>query len=187
MTETDDPDDMRQLMRDVRQAWLDREAKERRDAAGALRLAVDLLARQIADWPLPEGLSPARLAVLRALNGREPCTAATLADYMRIQPQSLTRMLAEMEAHGLISRRADRRQGLIERTELGKQLAIENLRSGDARIARAMKAALSHEEVGMLQLATTLLHRVMRALDAEAKAEATQSAQTPAAPAKPER
>ena len=79
-----------------------RDENVRRIRSGVVRLSRRLRAERPAD-----ALAPTKISVLAQLwrNGR--MSAGDLADLERIQPQSLTRTLAALEADGLILRRPD--------------------------------------------------------------------------------
>ena len=86
------------------------------------------------------GLSSSKLSVLGFLYQGGEGTATELASYLRIQPQSLTRLISDLERSKLITRRtndADRRQSLLEITEVGAQVA-------DRRDARTAGDALAN-------------------------------------------
>lgn len=90
-------------------------------------------------------------------------TATALAAAEHIQPQSLTRLLARLERDGLITRRADtvdRRQLLIEITEHGREVLIEDTSRREAWLADAMADHLTSTERELLRLASTLLERL---------------------------
>ncbi|MEI9987458.1 MAG: MarR family transcriptional regulator [Aliidongia sp.] len=83
------------------------------DVARALHHSRDLDVAPPDGGRAPDGLSAARHAVLGLLRREGPSTATALAAYLHIQPQSLTRLLADLDRRGLITRRAaeaDRRQ-----------------------------------------------------------------------------
>jgi DNA-binding MarR family transcriptional regulator len=72
-----------------------------------------------------KGLSMAKLGVLGRLYRNGTTTPTALAAYLRIQPQSLTRLLADLQRRKLITRRpdeADRRQSLLELTPAEQEL-----------------------------------------------------------------
>jgi DNA-binding MarR family transcriptional regulator len=113
-------------------------------------------------------LSLARLGVLGRLHREGGATAAALAGALGIQPQSLTRLLAELERKGLISRRPDaedRRQSLIAITPMGKRLLLEDVGEQRALLASTMAAVLTPAEQEMLRLAAGLMERLSDALE----------------------
>ena len=86
---------------------------------GVLRLSRRLLGERPAD-----GLSTAKLSVLAHLYLHGPATPGHLAVTEHYMPQSLTRVLAELETDGLVARRRgerDRRQSVLAITEAGRR------------------------------------------------------------------
>lgn len=107
-----------------------------------------------------------RLSVLGHLHRDGPATPSTLAQREGIQPQSLTRLLADLETEGLALRRQtehDRRQFLIEITPAGRELLQRDARHKAAWLAGAMAARLSTTEQELLGLAAQLMERLAEA------------------------
>lgn len=109
------------------------------------------------------GLSASRYGALACLFRKGPMSASALAAEERLQPQSLTRVLAALEEQHLITRQidaADRRRSRIEITPLG----VDRLRTAVARqetwLADALRDQLSPVERDMLLLAVRLLDRL---------------------------
>jgi DNA-binding MarR family transcriptional regulator len=86
-----------------------------------------------------------------------------LAELERIQPQSLTRVLADLVEEGLISRRPDpddgRRQ-LLEITPDGRAALTGDMQMRDAWLAKAMDSELSDAERELLRTAAKLMERL---------------------------
>ena len=104
-----------------------------------------------------------QLTVLAHLSRRGPMTPGELAAAERVQPQSLTRTLASLEDHKLITRHpdaADGRRSLIAMTEAGRQMLGRDLRQRDGWLAQAMAGHLTPTERGLLRLAGQLLERL---------------------------
>jgi len=90
-------------------------------------------------------------------------TASALAGLEHIQPQSITRILNDLEAGELIHReqdQTDRRQFRLEITPKGRALLIEDARRKDAWLADVMTAALTEAERDLLRIAARLLDRL---------------------------
>jgi len=86
-----------------------------------------------------------------------------LARQERLQPQSLTRIIAELDQRGLVARRpdaADRRQVLIDITPQGRELLVLDARQQNAWLAAAMDTKLTGTEQALLVLAGKLLDRL---------------------------
>src|ERR1700747_2975173 len=98
--------------------------------ASALRISVSRLARRLRAERLARGvgleLSDTQLAALAALERHEAMTPGELAEHEKVQPPSMTRVIAVLEERGLVRRAphaTDRRQVILTvtagRRELG--------------------------------------------------------------------
>jgi DNA-binding MarR family transcriptional regulator len=139
-------------------------SRETLRTADAVRRATTRLARQLRRLRGDHGVSAAKLAVLGHLYraGRE-VTAVDLARWEKLQPQSLTRIIAELEERGLLARRqdeADRRQILIRITGQGRDLLVQDALRQNAWLAQAIDARLTGTEQALLHLAAGLLERL---------------------------
>lgn len=115
-------------------------------------------------------MSMSKLVVVGYLYRRGASSGTELASFMRIKPQSLTRMIADLERRKLITRRpneADRRQALLEITEAGARLLEEDILSQRQALARAVMTALTPAEQEMLRLAAGLMDRLATATEEE--------------------
>ena len=133
-------------------------------AAQQVRAGVVHLAQRLRRLRANHGVSNAKLAVLsRLYQAADPITAVELARLEQLQPQSLTRIIAELEERGLIARRADetdRRQMLLTITGSGRDLLTQDARAQIIWLARMMEANLTGMEAGVLALAGPLLERL---------------------------
>jgi len=130
------------------------------DTATQLRRSVTRLMRRMRR---DRNLGPGRLSVLGHLFRTGSMTPGALAQEEGVQPQSLTRLLADIEAEGLASRRRDERDGrqsLLELTETGHALLAEDGAARSAWLAEAMDAKLSPTEQELLRLAAQLIDRL---------------------------
>ncbi|HEX3786723.1 MAG TPA: MarR family transcriptional regulator [Pseudonocardiaceae bacterium] len=112
------------------------------------------------------GLSLTKLSVLGRIDRDGPATASTIAEAERIQPQSMTRVVAELEALGLIERLADqtdRRRVLLRPTDAGHALIDEDRRQRDEWLMVAMDQQLTAAERDILRVAATLLDQLAEA------------------------
>ena len=142
-------------------------------AANAVRRGVTRLARRLRSERSADAVSLSKLSVLGRLNRGGPLTATDLAEQERIQPQSLTRLLTDLEEQGLITRRQDkhdRRQLLLEITLSGTELLIQDARQQALWLSRAMSFLLSTVEQEVLHLAAQLMQQL-----ADAEVPATES------------
>ena len=135
-----------------------RDENVRRIRSGVVRLSRRLRAERPAD-----ALAPTKIGVLAELwrNGR--MSAGDLADLQRVQPQSLTRTLASLEADGLIARRPDeldRRQQVIGITEAGVAALSEDMQARERWLAKAMDLHLTPAARQLLADAAELMDRL---------------------------
>jgi len=133
------------------------------DAAGALHRSVLRLFRVLRAGRQGEGLTLSRAGVLGYLYREGTATSSEVAAYLRVRPQSLTRLLAGLEEVGLIARRAsgeDRRESLLEITEAGARLLVEGIRAQRMRLAQVMEQELTPAEMEVLRIAAGLMDRI---------------------------
>jgi len=74
--------------------------------AARLRLSATRLARRLRQ-EADAGLSPSQLSALSSIELRGPLTLGALAEHERVAPPSVTKVVAKLEAAGLVERRAD--------------------------------------------------------------------------------
>jgi DNA-binding MarR family transcriptional regulator len=130
--------------------------------ASALRLGAGRLSRRLRLERPPGALSTAKLAVLADLHRLGDQTAGRLASAQRVQPQSLTRVLASLEAAGLIARRrnaADGRQARLSITRAGIEELAADMAGRDDWLAAAIARASPGERV-LLHAAGELMQRI---------------------------
>ncbi len=143
--------------------------------AHALRGATTRLARRLRRLRADHGVTAATLSVLGHLYRADRGLAAVeLARLEGLQPQSLTRIIADLDEKGLVARSpdpADRRQILINIAPAGSALLMRDARQQAAWLAQAMQAELTGTEQALLHLATGLMERLAAcALSQEASA-----------------
>ena len=98
--------------------------------AGRLRVAVTRLSRRLRQEAV-SGVSPSQESALSTINRLGRPTLGELAQAERVQPPSMTRVVAAMEAAGLVSRLADaddRRVSRVTLTRSGRS-TLERIRS----------------------------------------------------------
>lgn len=103
------------------------------------------------------------LSVLGRIDRDGACTATALAAAERIQPQSLTRLLADLQRRGLITRTpdpTDRRQNRIGLTAAARALLADDRRGRDRWLAEAMSARLTARQRAQLTAALPLLDQL---------------------------
>lgn len=134
------------------------------ETAVALRRASTRLALRLRAERTGDGLGSTGVAVLGQLHRRGALTASEIAAAERVQPQSLTRVLASLEEQQLISRQQDtqdRRRHTIELTDRGRQLLKEHMKSSDDWLAEAIEERLNPTERAVLQLAAGILDQLL--------------------------
>ncbi len=133
-------------------------------AADSLRRAVTRLQRQLRALRADHGVSASKLVILGHLHrATGPLTAAELARRERLQPQTLTRLIAELDGSGYVARRqgeSDKRQIMIGITQAGRDLLALDARTQTAWLARRIDQSLTGTEQGLLVLAISLLDRL---------------------------
>lgn len=109
-------------------------------------------------------VSLSAIGMLSTLHRSGPMPAARLAQAERLQPQSLSRLIAQLDRDGLIKRRPgkeDRRTLILEITEAGRRALSHDMTARRAWLESAMRKVLvpgeremlAHAAVAMLRLA----------------------------------
>jgi DNA-binding MarR family transcriptional regulator len=132
-------------------------------AATALRRATSLLQRRLRRETVT-GLTPARSSVLAHLARADAAlTPGELAAADGLQPQSVTRLLADLEARGWVHRRRDEhdgRQARIELSDEGRAVLTRDAEARDHWLATAMTLELSPAERALLRAGADLVTRL---------------------------
>jgi DNA-binding MarR family transcriptional regulator len=133
--------------------------------AGALRDAVGRLGRRMRHQsPHPE-LSLGQLAALRSLERHGSMTPGELAEHEKVQPPSMTKILARLEATGYLVRAPhpdDGRQVTLRPSPAGLALLADDRRRRDAWIAQRLRG-LEPAELAALRAAVPVLEKLSRA------------------------
>ena len=130
--------------------------------ASALRLAVMRLARRLRAERSDSSLTISQIAALSTLERSGPLTPRELAAAERVQPPSMTRIAASLEAAGLVTRTAhpsDGRQVLLAASPAGAALVREDRRRRDAWLAQRLQD-LPAEDLEVLRRAAVVLERL---------------------------
>jgi DNA-binding MarR family transcriptional regulator len=145
------------------------QADTRSDAglATALRISVSRLARRLRVERLGLGgtetaLSDIQLAALAALDRHEAMTPGELAEHEKVQPPSMTRVIAVLEERNLVRRAphaTDRRQVVLTVTAEGRALVNRVRRRREAWLAQRLQE-LSPEERAILRSAAPILEKL---------------------------
>ncbi len=134
------------------------------ELTSALRIAVMRTARRLRAERSDASLSLGSLAALGALDRHGPLTPGELADHERVQPPSMTRTLAALEAAGLVTRTphpTDGRQVLMSTTPAARTMLRADRRRRDEWLAVRL-TALTPEELATLDAASAILDRISR-------------------------
>jgi DNA-binding MarR family transcriptional regulator len=121
-------------------------------------------------------------SVLFSLYHNGPVTIGQLAAYEGVQPPTMTRAVALLEARGLVTRQqvsGDRRRVMLDLTPLGR----ERVRSGATLRARWLEAhldTLTEHEHSILSAAADILTNIAIKEPSLPRREATQPGQGPA-------
>jgi DNA-binding MarR family transcriptional regulator len=153
---------------------------ENKKSEGALDTAVTLhqsasrLTRVLRASFSTERLSASKLGVLGFLHREGPATAADLAAYLRVQPQSLTRLVDDLEGRSLIDRlpsMEDRRRSPLKINEAGLRLLTETIGKQRESLARTIAEVLTPAEQELLRLSAGLMDELAAALEGSVLAQ----------------
>jgi len=106
-------------------------------------------------------LSDSQLAALAALEKRT-MTPGELAEYEKVQPPSITRVIASLEERGLIQRMphsSDRRQVVLTVTDQGRDVVRQVRQLREAWLARRLRDLTSAERA-VLREAVPILEKL---------------------------
>lgn len=136
--------------------------RDRDRAAAALRRGTTRLGRRLRAERSPGALSGNKVSVLGYLHRFGPATPGEIAAADGQRPQSLTRVFAELELAGLITRTPDARDGraaVLHLTPAGLDVLAADMRERDSWLAAAL-TELTDTEVEVLRLAGALMERI---------------------------
>jgi DNA-binding MarR family transcriptional regulator len=131
--------------------------------ADRLHSAAIHLLRKLRAQDTASGLSGPRLSALSVIVFGGPITVSALADAEQVRPPTISRMVKELEAGGLVERLAhpaDARVHRIRATAAGRAL-LERGRSRRVGALAAELEALSPVEARTLAEAATILERML--------------------------
>jgi DNA-binding MarR family transcriptional regulator len=132
------------------------------ELASQLRPALLRLTRLVRFQRVDMSITLTQLSALGALAKHGPMSAGELANFERVQPPSMTKVLAHLEERGLVRRDAhpaDRRQAIIAITDAGVSLLESERRSRDAWLARRL-TTLTPDERALLQRVVPILDKL---------------------------
>jgi DNA-binding MarR family transcriptional regulator len=111
------------------------------ELASSLRLALMRAARRIRSQRIHTEITLSQLSALATVKKHAPMSAGEVAAIERVQPPSMTRILASLESAGWIERSphaVDRRQSVITATQAGLDLLDDETRARDEWLARRL-------------------------------------------------
>jgi len=98
--------------------------------------AFSRLARRLRALDLPSGLTNERLSTLATITAHEPLSVSALAEAEMVSVPTMSRMVAKLEAEGLVKRRENKVDG--------RGVVISSTANGRKTYKRAMQQSLSH-------------------------------------------
>ncbi|GAA0396339.1 MarR family transcriptional regulator [Microbispora corallina] len=132
--------------------------------ASALRVSLARLTRRMRKQAAHHSLTPTQLATLAAVERQPAMTPSELAEHEKVQPPSMTRVIAKLEERGLLARSphpSDRRQVTVSVTAAGAALLKEERRTKEAWLAQRLKE-LTAEERATLRAAAPILEKLSK-------------------------
>ncbi|MBP2705589.1 MarR family transcriptional regulator [Microbispora sp. RL4-1S] len=132
--------------------------------ASALRVSLARLTRRLRRQAAHHSLTPTQLATLSAVERHTAMTPSELAEHEKVQPPSMTRVVAKLEERGLLTRSphpTDRRQVTVSVTPQGATLLKEERRAKEAWLAQRLKE-LTPEERATLRAAAPILEKLSK-------------------------
>jgi len=135
--------------------------------ATAMRISITRLARRLRVERLGLGgtetvLSDIQLAALAALERHNSMTPGELAEHEKVQPPSMTRVIAVLEERGLVRREphaTDRRQVILTVTAAGRDLVEQVRLRREAWLAQRLQE-LTPDERDILRAAAPILEKI---------------------------
>jgi DNA-binding MarR family transcriptional regulator len=125
---------------------------------------------------MPKGeLSPMKLSALGILHREGPLSASGLASRLGILPQSLTRILADLESEDLLTRGRDARDGrehILKPTAKAVALMRAEGKRRDATVRAVMQSALTPVEIELLFVAAKAINKLADAWSVPDRAKA---------------
>jgi DNA-binding MarR family transcriptional regulator len=132
------------------------------ELASLLRPSLLRLTRLIRNQRVDMSVTLTQISAMATLATRGPMSAGELAGCEKVQPPSMTKVLANLEERGLVRRTvhpADRRQAIISVTDSGFDLLESERRSRNAWLTQRL-AALTPDEQALLRDVVPLLDKL---------------------------
>jgi DNA-binding MarR family transcriptional regulator len=132
------------------------------ELAAILRPSLLRLTRLIRNQRVDMSVTLTQVSAMATLAKRGPMSAGELAACEKVQPPSMTKVLANLEERGLVRRDVhptDKRQAIMSVTDEGVELLHSETRSRDAWLSRRL-AELTSEERALLRSAVPVLDKL---------------------------
>jgi DNA-binding MarR family transcriptional regulator len=130
------------------------------EIAARLRLSATRLARRLRK-EAGSGLSPSQGSALAAIHNNGPLTLGALAEHERVAPPTITKVVALLEAEGLVVRSADPADGRVSRvttTKAGDALVAESRRRKTAWLTTQVRQLPAEEQARLADVLDVLDH-----------------------------
>jgi DNA-binding MarR family transcriptional regulator len=132
------------------------------ELAATLRPSLLRLTRRIRNQRVDQSVTLTQLAAMMTLDKKGAMSPGTLAQHERIQPPSMTKVLAYLEERALVERErhpTDGRQVIISLTDAGRALLAEERKARDAWLSTKL-ALLTPEERALLEEVQPVLDKL---------------------------
>jgi DNA-binding MarR family transcriptional regulator len=132
------------------------------EIAARLRLSSTRLARRLRQ-EASTGLTPSQLSALATVERHGPVTLGALADHERVAPPSITKVVAKLEAEGLVERAVDpndRRVARVAVTPAGAELIEDSRRRKTSWLLNRIRALSTEEQERLAAALDALDHLV---------------------------
>ena len=132
------------------------------ELSAALRPSLLRLTRMIRNQRVDLSVSLTQLSAMATLQKKGPMSAGDLAGHERVQPPSMTKVLASLEEKRLVTREAhptDKRQAIIVLTSAGLDLLESERRQRDAWLSQRL-AQLTPDERAALRAVIPVLDKL---------------------------
>ncbi len=130
--------------------------------ASTLRLSVMRLARRMRQQRAESSLTLTQIAALATIERHPGATPGELAAREKVQPPSMTKVIAALETAGLVTRQphpTDGRQVLLHCSAAGAALLKEDRRRREAWLAQRL-SELDTAEIAVLREAAAVLDKL---------------------------
>jgi DNA-binding MarR family transcriptional regulator len=144
-----------------------KDAVDATEVANALRLGIGLFVRRLRQAQVGGELTLPETSALARLDRGGPTTSSALAKIEQISPQSMGATLAALEARGLVARRPDPEDGrrvVLSVTDPGLAVLTDRRSARTQRLAEALSAGFTPQEMAQLLAAAPLIERLGQSL-----------------------